>query len=214
MIRKHFRALLTEEADLERAVNADRITLEKAIRADKCWTVALYKHGRMLFLYAEMVDENMAPADIFPEVTKLLVDWVQKEEMVRWKQMDYIFYHTMPEDRESWARHGKKTRRGRIAYLLPDKLFSYVYYHKALVDEGLLEGDMYQSIALHEDVLFSYFEEPKIFTHIKKEVNEPSKIINDWLAVDPESHFDHELAGELNFRFIDEVISLGVEDLQ
>lgn len=214
MIRKHFRALLSENADLDSAVNKDRAILESTVRAGRCWTVALYKYNRMLFLYAEIEDDTVTPEEIFPEITKNLVDWVQKEEMVRWKEMSYIFYHTMPADAESWARHGKKVRRGRIAYLLPDKLFSYVYYHKGLVDEGLLEGDMYQSIALHEDVLFSYFEEPKIFTHIKKDINEPSKVIEQWLAVDPESHFDHDLAGELNFRFIDEVISLGLEDLQ
>jgi hypothetical protein len=30
------------------------------------------------------------------------------------------------------------------------------YHHKAIVDEGLWYGDKYQSIALHENILFSY----------------------------------------------------------
>lgn len=214
MIRKHYRALLDENADISSAVSADKVLLADAIKAKRCWTVAMYQYRRMLYLYVELVDEDLQPADIFPNITSQLVDWVDKEDMVKWKEMSHIYYHSIPESQESWTRHGKKVRRGRIAYLKPDKKFSYVYYHKAIVDEGLLEGDMYQSIALHEDVLFSYFEEPKIFTHIKKDINKPSKVIDEWLAVDPESHFDHDLSGEENFLFIDEVISMGIEDVE
>ena len=85
-----------------------------------------------------------------------------------------------------------------------------MYYHKALVDEGLLDGDRYQFIALHENILFSYFEEPKCFTHIKKECMEESSVIKEWLAANPESHFDHELSGEENFLMIQEIYSAGV----
>ena len=79
-------------------------------------------------------------------------------------------------------------------------------------NEGLLEGDRYQFIALHENILFSYFEEPKEFTHIKKESAEESRVIKDWLAVDPESHFDHTLSGKDNFLLLPEIFSMGVED--
>ena len=105
----------------------------------------------------------------------------------------------------------KKKAKPKLDDILKDeKLFSYVYYHKALVDEGLLDGDRYQFIALHENILFSYFEEPKIFTHIKKECKEESSVIKEWLAVDPESHFDHDLSGEENFLLIEEIFSAGV----
>ena len=57
-----------------------------------------------------------------------------------------------------------------------------------------------------------YFEEPKEFTHIKKESTEESKVIKDWLAADPESHFDHTLSGKDNFLLLPEVFSMGVED--
>ena len=62
------------------------------------------------------------------------------------------------------------------------------------------------------NILFSYFEEPKEFTHIKKESAEESRVIKDWLAVDPESHFDHTLSGKDNFLLLPEVFSMGVED--
>ncbi len=34
----------------------------------------------------------------------------------------------------------------------------------------------------------------------------------EWLAVDPESHFDHTLSGEENFLLLPEVFSMGLED--
>lgn len=40
-------------------------------------------------------------------------------------------------------------------YQQEDKLFSCVYYHKAIVHEGLLEGDRYQFIALHENIVIN-----------------------------------------------------------
>lgn len=214
MIRKHYRALLQENVNVKETALKDKEVLREAVEQGKCLTVALYQYRRMLFLYVEAMDDGLQPVDLLPNISQQLVDWVDKEDMIKWKEMYHIYYHAVPESNEGWARHGAKKRRGRIAYLKPDKLFSYVYYHKAIVDEGLLEGDMYQSIALHEDVLFSYFEEPKIFTHIRKDVKEESKVINDWLAVNPESHFDHDLSGEENFLLIDEVVSMGVEDLE
>ena len=41
------------------------------------------------------------------------------------------------------------------------KAVFYTYWHYAIVQEGLLKGDKYQYISLHENVLFSYFEEPR-----------------------------------------------------
>ena len=106
------------------------------------------------------------------------------------------------------------TRRcGRIAYLKEEKLFSYVTYHDALVREGLLKGAKYQAIALHEDILFSYFEEPRQSINIKKDDIQESKVIKQWLAADPESHFIPlpESGGE-NFTLLPEHFAIGIED--
>lgn len=58
--------------------------------------------------------------------------------------------------------------------------------------EGLLVGDRYQMISLHENLLFSYFETPRD----REQVNisrrpEPSEATKEWEAVVPESHFYH-----------------------
>ena len=227
IIRRNYRACLWDdtaqktgdfswdvmEGKVQEAVDADRKTVKEAITEHRCLTVALYRHENMLFLYLEALEEELIPSMLFPKLSKLLALWPEKDGMTPWAKMYTIYYHDIPTDEAYWARDGHKTRRGRIAYLKEDKLFSYTYYHKAIVDEGLLEGDRYQFIALHENILFSYFEEPKIFTHIRKDTDEKSKVIDDWLAVDPESHFDHTLSGKDNFLLLPEVFSMGVEDI-
>ena len=217
IIRRHYRSCLKEsvftQKELERILKADERVVKDAVKKGRCLTVALYRYQDMLFLYYEALKEELDPVSLFPALSDYLELWPEKEGRTPWAYMYPIYYHSVPEQKEEWERHEKKTRRGRIAYLLPDKLFSYTYFHKAIVDEGLLEGDQYQSIALHENVLFSYFEEPKKMTHVKKELTGESKVIEDWLAADPESHFDHTLSGEGNFLFIKEVFSFGKEDL-
>ncbi|MBE5961811.1 MAG: hypothetical protein E7256_10610 [Lachnospiraceae bacterium] len=217
IIRRHYRGCLKDsvftEKELERLLKADEKKIKDAVKKGRCLTVALYRYQEMLFLYYEALEEELVPDCLFPALSKQLELWPEKEGKKPWAFMYPIYYHAIPETEEEWERHGRKIRRGRIAYLLPDKLFSYTYYHEAIVEEGLLEGDQYQSIALHENVLFSYFEEPKIMTHIRKDKTGESKVIKDWLAVDPESHFDHTLSGEGNFLFIKEVFSFGKEDL-
>ena len=55
--------------------------------------------------------------------------------------------------------------------------------------EGILQGDRYQSIALHEDILFSYFEEPRTPGNLRRDTTLQSQTIQAWLDVNPESHF-------------------------
>lgn len=207
--RKIYRADLQEKENQEEWVQQSLATDKEAVKnmvgEQKCLTAALYRHENMLFLYYEALDGALLPQELFPALSGQLTPWAF---------MEPVFWHTVPGEKEDWARQGKKTRRGRIARLLPGKLDSYVSYHRAIVEEGLLDGDRYQFIALRGDMLFSYFEEPKIFTHIKSEVQEESEVIAQWLKADPESHFDHELSGKENFLLIEEVFSFGAEDLQ
>ena len=131
-----------------------------------------------------------------------------------WAKMYSIYYHDIPKSISQWSREFVPTKRcGRIAYLKEDKLFSYVTYHDALVKEGLLKGDKYQSIALHEDILFSYFEEPRQSINIKMDNVHESEVIKQWIAADPESHFIPlpEGGGE-NFTLLPEHFAMGIED--
>lgn len=155
------------------------------------------------------------PAEFLAPLTPYLCVWPGQKGERFWVHMYHIYYHSVPKSAEDWKRATiPNQRRGRIAFLRDDKLFSYTYFHKAIVDEGLLTGDRYQSIALHENILFSYFEEPKTFTNIKNNLQEKSKVIEGWMAVDPESHFIHMPEGEgENFMFLPALFALGVEDV-
>ncbi len=154
------------------------------------------------------------PTEFLAPFAEKLCVWPGQYEDRLWVHMYHIYYHNVPETVEDWNRDRKpEMRRGRIAFLREEKLFSYIYYHKAIVDEGLLLGDRYQSIALHENILFSYFEEPKKLVNVRNCRDKESEVINDWIAVDPESHFIHMPQGEgENFMFLPALFALGVED--
>lgn len=156
------------------------------------------------------------PEELLDPLSAFLQLWPGQKCDRLWVHMYHIYYHSVPEDPRQWRRAAvPEKRRGRIAFLRDDKLFSYIYFHKAIVDEGLLTGDRYQSIALHENILFSYFEEPKTFVNIQGDTSEESRVIRDWMAVDPESHFIHMPQGEgENFMFLPALFAVGVEDEQ
>ncbi len=153
------------------------------------------------------------PEELLLPLKPVLQVWPGQNGDRLWVHMYHIYYHSVPEDPKQWKRAAvPEKRRGRIAFLRDDKLFSYTYFHKAIVDEGLLAGDRYQSIALHENILFSYFEEPKTFVNVRGDTSKESQVIKDWMAVDPESHFIHmPQGGGENFMFLPALFALGVE---
>lgn len=154
-------------------------------------------------------DELLAPLQPYLQV------WPGQAGDRLWVHMYHIYYHSVPKSGEDWRRIAvPEKRRGRIAFLREEKLFSYVYYHRAIVEEGLLPGDRYQSIALHENVLFSYFEEPKTMVNVRGDTSRGSEVIQRWLAADPEAHFIHMPEGDGgNFMFLPALFAVGVEDI-
>ena len=247
--RLHYRAQLKEnytEQELIQVVENCKENIRELQKNGQVLTAALYRHGKMLFLYYEALGEAVTvvepvaaagleqeschtllesgediqatvvhPTEFLAHLAPYLCTWPGQNGDRLWVHMYYIYCHNVPENKEHWKRAAiPELRRGRIAFLRDEKLFSYIYHHKAIVDEGLLKGDKYQSIALHENILFSYFEEPKTFVNIRNS-EEESKVIADWIAVDPESHFIHmpEGAGE-NFMFLPALFAMGIEDLQ
>lgn len=100
-----------------------------------------------------------------------------------------------------------KTKVGRVAFVYPDKMPSYVKYHTEIVEEGLLKGDKYAFISMHENLLFSYYEEPRNNVNIKSS-DEESVVIQKWIDADPESHFDRVKAKGENFLVIPMLFSV------
>lgn len=232
--RLHYRAQLKENYGEQELADAVKLCCDKvraAQRDGKMLTAALYRQEKMLFLYYEALGtpyetregeepsgedlqaEVLRPEDFLASLSDRLQVWPGQRADRLWVHMYHIYYHDIPVSISQWRRPTvPEKRRGRIAFLYDDKLFGYVYYHKGLVDEGLIKGDRYQSIALHENILFSYFEEPRTNVNLRKEEQE-SRVLEEWTAVDPESHFIRKPGGG-NFTFIPALFALGVEDME
>lgn len=74
------------------------------------------------------------------------------------------------------------------------------------MDEGKHAGDKYQCIALHENILFSYYEEPRTNVNLCGEQGAESEALKGWMAADPESHFNRGKAGSDNFLVIEPIL--------
>lgn len=212
--RKQYRACLKtawKKDRLEEAVKAAAAAAQAAAEAGDILTASLYRYKDMCFLYYEALKENIGPADFLAPLTPLLEEWPEESGKTPWAYMYHIFHHSVPQDVEGWIKERTegKNRIGRIAFLWPDRVFSYVRWHQAIVEEGLLKGDKYQCISLHENILFSYFEEPRFNVNIQNEPDRESEVIKGWMAAGPESHFDRVKAGGDNFLIIDRLFTVG-----
>ncbi len=213
--RCHWRGLLCKppDAELQAAADACRDGVEALIREGRLMTAALYYYGRQVFLYYESLGKEAPPESFTAPLHPFLLPWPQKEEIRDWARMYHIYWHCEPRDEQDWRRNpAPLRRRGRIAYLKPENMFEYVYHHFAIVREGLLRGDKYMSIALHEDVLFSYFEEPRSSVNIRRMDGE-SQAIQGWLDAVPEDHFiPLPGSGRQNFLLLPALFDAGQED--
>lgn len=196
-VRASFRAVLRRDIGEEQtgiAFELCREAFAQAKEEHRLLTASLYRYERFLFLYAEGVGRTVLPGELCASLTPFLQKWpetVEKPDCDRlWVPMQPYYYHAVPGTVEEWMQGRKPAlRRGRIALLSPEKWESYMEHHLALMREGLIEGDRYHLICLHENVLFSYFEEPKTMTNLKNMKEEHSAALEKWLLTDPESHF-------------------------
>ena len=211
--RCHYRGRLegTDPSRQEELLSACTANAQQMIDDGALLTAALYHYGNQLFLYYEAIGKEIRPEAFMAPLHPLLAQWPQKEDTCDWAKMYNVFWHDAPKDEADWQRPvPPQRRRGRIAYLKHDTMFRYVYHHFAIAEEGILQGDRYQSIALHEDILFSYFEEPRTPGNLRRDTTLQSQTIQAWLDVNPESHFI-PLPGSngANFLLLPEYFALG-----
>lgn len=214
IIRKEYRGCIKSGISreiLEKTCRSAEMRVREMIKEKRLLTASLYEYKEMCFLYYEALEEELKPEDFLTDMEAILEMWPEEQGKTPWAEMYPVFWHQIPQTEEQWQKartNENKTRIGRIAFLHPEKLFSYTYWHKALVDEGLLKGDQYQFISLHENILFSYFETPKHMVNIRQ-MEAQSDVIDGWTEADPESHFDREKAGGENFRILPALFSAG-----
>lgn len=200
---------LVNQIQISLAIEQSKIKIEESIKAGKVLTACLYHYKNTLFFYVERLCQNtdgttqkesedrqmhhwfLALYDYMEETTcyQQLHGFLQKKGAI-WTKMHPVFYHAYPKDSSDWQRVIKPSmQRGRIALLKEDKIINYIYHHKALTLEGHLVGDRYQFISIYDNILFSYFEEPKTLTNCCGDITLKSEAIEHWLNEDPGSHF-------------------------
>lgn len=176
VIRASYRAVLGEDVSEEKIAQAFAACgseMEHAWGRRRLLTASLYRYGHFLFLYTEGVEERVIPEEMFPSMSLSLQNWpgvIENGAKGRvWVYMQSYYYHAVPKYVGEWMRGRKpKLRRGRIALLEPGMWEEYMEHHLALMKEGLIQGDRYHFISVHENVLFSYFEEPKVMTNLRR----------------------------------------------
>ncbi len=202
--------LLIDENALTDILDRCRNEAAERIGNGRLCNVSFYRFKNMGFLYLEeiVIDKSEKPFDVdemMADLKPFLKPWPEEEGDIFFAPMINVYYHHIPdEDIDKWEYErttAVKERVGRVAFVYPDKLPSYVMHHNAIVEEGLLKGDKYAYISMHENILFSYYEEPRNNVNIRS-IDEESKVIQAWLDVDPESHFDREKAKGSNFLVI------------
>ena len=227
-----------DSEDLQRAIEQCRFNISSLIQEKRVLTASLFYADHMLFLYYEAIGERKVlpepveqerawkmqdcfeageclqttcvhPDEFMTPLSGMLETWPGQSGKRNWVYMYHIYYHQEPQGVEQWMqdRHPDR-KRGRIAFLRTDKVFSYTYNHKALVEEGLIRGDKYMSISLHENILFSYFEEPRSSVNLSGR-DEESKILKEYVASGDRAHFIHMKEGEgENFMLLPELFTI------
>lgn len=198
--RGSFRAVL-RDADTAHTAPAFA-ALTDALRTQQAQgyllTASLYRCENQLFLYAEWLGAAFTPAGLAPQLDALLIPWPPAIPLTPgtpaaprlWAEMQPYYYHAVPGRPDDWMRDRRpEQRRGRIALLPADRWCSYMEHHLRLVSEGKIAGDRRHLICVHENVLFSYFEEPRSSVNLCGDPAAHSDELDAWLAAGPESHF-------------------------
>lgn len=221
--RASYRAELkpsVNDGELADLVAAASKAAQQLVDDGELLTAGLYRYQNQLFLYLEHIYEGDKPD--LEAIRVAPIDWGWLDGALKpmpsihgdhtWAYMYPVFWFDEPKSVEYYTRNPEPDERcGRIAVLYPDKLMEYVCHHQAIVNEGTFVGDRYQFISIQDDVLFSYFERPRDRGQQSiSGANGPSQEIQNWIDVDPASHFNHfpEANGD-DFLVIDTLFATG-----
>lgn len=165
-------------------------------------TAQLYRHGDLVFLYAETLGAPADPEALVPALSGALAPWPTPEGTTTWVPLVEVFHFNAPVDADHWRRKTPPDQRlGRVAFLRPEKVASYVYYHYQLQEERAFGGGKYESIWLLGTLLFQYKErpvdtEPPVVAGALATRGTPA----DWTQARMDLHFRPWPDGSLFFR--------------
>ncbi len=114
---------------------------------------AMARYKQYVFLYLE---GNQKPDEL---VSQGLIPFPDGR---LWVPMVDIFHYSRPLSQEHWMRTmERKTAEFRVAYLKPECVSEYIYYHYMLQEEQPGLCDKYGMIFLYGNMLVMYMEYPR-----------------------------------------------------
>ena len=173
-------------------------------------TLSLYKWEQNIFLYYECIGITIQPHDIFSNLGDCLMGWPGKKDKRKWIPMMDVFHFNQPISKKHWRRKKPVERKvGKVAHLKPEMISSYIYYHYQLQEERAFLGDKYEIISLHENLLFGYFEFPKVIEEplVEKKLS-TSGTPKNWEDAHMDVHFIPWEDGTIFFKEIEQIISI------
>lgn len=189
----------------------DKLPLIKSIsEAGRIMTAAGYRWQKNVFLYYECIDCEIHPNELFEQTSGFLEDWPGKPEKRKWVPMTEVFHFNEPVSEEHWKRKIPVEKRiGKVAHLKPEMTASYIYYHYQLQEERAFSGDKYEIIAMHENLLFGYFEKPEVIEEplVPKKLNTSGTPLN-WGDSRMDLHFIPWEDGTIFFKEIGQIFEI------
>lgn len=138
-------------------------SIQRKLTAGELLTASLFRWGRHFFTYYEGIAQPVAPEALFGAMDDLLETWPGADRPRTFVPMLDIFHWQAPVDPDHWRRKQPVERPlGRITRLKPEMASSYIFYHHQLQEEKPGSNDKYGIIAMHENLLFFYQEQPAV----------------------------------------------------
>lgn len=135
--------------------------LNKAVIPEDIATISVFRFERNLFFYYELLGKERHPEELFPELGACLEECPFEEEKRHYIRMYDIFHYNRPTEDRPWRGRPMGMPVGRLIHLRPEKVGSYIFYHQQLQEEYPGDGCKYGMIAINENLLFFYLENPE-----------------------------------------------------
>lgn len=147
--------------ELKNALGQCREKVRELVDDGILMTFTLYKYHDQLYLYYECLTEEVKPEELLEPLNQFLECWPGTPEFRIWVPMHDIFHYDKPANPEQWKRRlTVEKRQGRLAWIKPEMLASYIFYHYQLQEERRDTGNKYCIIGLYENLIFHYEEHP------------------------------------------------------
>lgn len=131
-----------------------------------------------VFLYFE-TDNNADYKKIADEIIDIDLYTLPNGE--KWIEMIDIFHYSYPYNDIYWRRKEENKKAVfKIAYLKPENVGEYIFYHYKAQREADCGFDKYGAIYIYQNMLIMYMEEPRETADLSLVENKWEKLIPDY----------------------------------